>query len=158
MANVFLYDLSDTWTTGGTAYDAIKMDVADNASAAGSDLLDLQVGSASKLRVRKDGQLFSAATVYGQAYRTTSGTIDVVTQGVYVPTGLTFTLDSIGNERRNRHLPRLCQLRRPCRQQPDDRSAAGQERQRHHGQPVPGLRRQRERDRQTDLHLVRRAR
>jgi len=97
MANVFLYDLSDTWTTGGTAYDAIKMDVADNASAAGSDLLDLQVGSASKLRVRKDGQLFSAASVYGQAYRTTSGTIDVVTQGVYVPTGIVFTLDSIGN-------------------------------------------------------------
>lgn len=97
MADVYLYELSDTWTTGATAYDAIKMDVADNASAAGSDLLDLQVGSSSKLRVRKDGQLFSAATVYGQAYRATSGTIDIVSTGAYVPTGIVFTLDSVGN-------------------------------------------------------------
>jgi len=97
MANVFLYDLSDTWTTGGTAYDAIKMDVADNASAAESDLLDLLVGGSSQMRVRKDGQLFSAATVYGQAYRTTSGTIDIISTGAYVPTGIVFTLDSIGN-------------------------------------------------------------
>ena len=94
MANVFLYSLSDTWTTGGTAYDAIKMDVTDNASAAGSDLLDLQVASSSKMRVRKDGAMFSAASVYGQASRTTSGTIDIVSQGAYVPTGLVFTLDS----------------------------------------------------------------
>lgn len=98
MANVYLYDLSDTWTTGGTAYDAIKMDVADNASAAGSDLLDLQVASSSKLRVRKDGQIFSAATTYGQAYRATSGTISIASVGAYVPTGLVFTLDSIGNQ------------------------------------------------------------
>ena len=98
MANVYLYDLSDTWTTGGTAYDAIKMDVADNASAAESDLLDLQVGSSSKLRVRKDGQLFSAATVYGQAYRETSGTVSIASVGAYVPTGLVFTLDAIGNQ------------------------------------------------------------
>jgi len=97
MADVYLYDLSDTWTTGATTYDAIKMDVADNASAAGSDLLDLQVGSSSTLRVRKDGQLFSAATVYGQAYRATSATIDVTATGSYVPTGAVFTLDSIGN-------------------------------------------------------------
>lgn len=94
MANVYLYNLSDTWTTGGTAFDAIKMNVTDNASAAGSDLLDLQVASSSKMRVRKDGAMFSAASVYGQAAKTTSGTIDIVTQSVYVPTGLTFTLDS----------------------------------------------------------------
>lgn len=98
MADVYLYDLADTWTTGATAYDAIKMDVTDNASAAGSDLLDLQVGSSSKLRVRKDGQIFSSAATYGQAYRATSSTISISSIGAYVPTGLVFTLDSIGNQ------------------------------------------------------------
>jgi hypothetical protein len=97
MANVYLYDLADTWTTGGTAYDAIKMDVADNASATGSDLLDLQVGSSSKFRIRKDGVPFSSAATYAQAAKTTSGTIDIVSTGVYVPTGLTFVLSLVGN-------------------------------------------------------------
>lgn len=47
--------MTDTWTDGGTTYDAIKMNVTDTASAAASNLLTLQVASSSKLVVGKDG-------------------------------------------------------------------------------------------------------
>ena len=42
MANI--YDMVDTWNDGATTFTAIKMDVNDTASAAGSLLLDLKVG------------------------------------------------------------------------------------------------------------------
>ena len=54
MANI--YDMIDTWTDGSTL-TAIKMNVADDSSAADSKLLDLQVDSASKLTVGKDGAI-----------------------------------------------------------------------------------------------------
>jgi hypothetical protein len=57
MATQTLDALSVTWNDGATSFNAIKMDVTDTASAATSDLLDLQVGSSSVLNVRKDGQV-----------------------------------------------------------------------------------------------------
>jgi len=56
MATQTLDALSVTWNDGATSFNAIKMDVTDTASAATSDLLDLQVGSSSVFNVRKDGQ------------------------------------------------------------------------------------------------------
>jgi hypothetical protein len=53
MANI--YDLSDTWNAGATVFTAIKMNVTDTASAAGSLLMDLQVGGASRFSVTKGG-------------------------------------------------------------------------------------------------------
>jgi len=50
-----IYDLSDTWNDAGTTFTSIKMNVTDTASAAGSLLLDLQVGGASKFKVSKGG-------------------------------------------------------------------------------------------------------
>lgn len=52
MANI--YDMADTWNDGATAFNAIKMDVTNTASAAGSLLLDLQIGSASAFSVGLD--------------------------------------------------------------------------------------------------------
>ncbi len=52
-----LYDLTDTWNDGGTTFTGLKLDVTDTASASGSLLLDLQVGSASLFSVAKDGAL-----------------------------------------------------------------------------------------------------
>jgi hypothetical protein len=97
MANRAIHSLTDVWNTGSGTFTAIGMDVTDNASATGSKLLDLEVGGASKMVVLKDGRIRSAGHIYGQASKTTSGTIDIVTQGVYVPTGLVFTLDSSVN-------------------------------------------------------------
>lgn len=52
-ANIFSF--SDTWNDVSTTFNAIKVDVTDNASASDSALIDLQVGSASQFRVDKGG-------------------------------------------------------------------------------------------------------
>lgn len=58
----FIYDLTDTWNTLGTRH-AIKMNVTDSASAAGSKLVTLQVGGSERFSVRKDGQGYFAGNV-----------------------------------------------------------------------------------------------
>ena len=50
-----IYDMVDTWNAGATTFTAIKMNVTDTASAAGSSLLDLQVGGVSRFAVSKTG-------------------------------------------------------------------------------------------------------
>lgn len=57
MADIF--DLSDTWNDSETTFAAIKIDVTDTSSAAGSRLLDLQVGSESQFQVAKDGAILA---------------------------------------------------------------------------------------------------
>jgi hypothetical protein len=49
--------MAAAWTDSGTTYTAIKMNVQDTASAAGSLLMDLQVGGVSKFKVSKGGDL-----------------------------------------------------------------------------------------------------
>jgi hypothetical protein len=44
-----------TWNNAGTTFTGIRFDVTDTASAAGSLLMDLRVGGASKLSVSKGG-------------------------------------------------------------------------------------------------------
>lgn len=63
MANQYLYELVDTWNSVLTTYNAIKMNVADGASAANSKLLNLQVGSAEKFTVDKAGNLVAAGGI-----------------------------------------------------------------------------------------------
>lgn len=92
-----IHSLTDVWNTASGTFTGIGMDVTDNASAAASKLIDLEVGGTSQFHVLKDGRIRSTGAIYGQASRTTTGTIDVVTQGVYVPTGLVFTLDGAAN-------------------------------------------------------------
>lgn len=55
-----IYDMLDTWNASGTTFTAIKMNVTDTASAAGSLLMDLQVGGVSKFSVGKgSGAIFA---------------------------------------------------------------------------------------------------
>jgi hypothetical protein len=63
----YIYDLADTWNAAGTTFTAIKMNVTDTASAAGSLLMDLQVGGVSRFSVAKTG----GSVVFGEA--STSG-------------------------------------------------------------------------------------
>lgn len=51
-----LLDLAGTWNTSG-APSALKLSITDTASAAGSLLVDLQVGGTTKLAVKKNGDL-----------------------------------------------------------------------------------------------------
>jgi hypothetical protein len=50
-----IYALTDLWNAGGTTFKGIALDVTDTASASGSLLMDLQVGSVSQFQVTKAG-------------------------------------------------------------------------------------------------------
>ncbi|MDF1786750.1 MAG: hypothetical protein P1U82_12835, partial [Verrucomicrobiales bacterium] len=76
-----IYDLTDTWNDAGVAFTSVKMDVTNTASAAGSKLLDLQVGGVSKLSVDAAGTLVSAENVNG-ASPTEMGYLSGVTSGI----------------------------------------------------------------------------
>jgi hypothetical protein len=53
-----IYALVDTWNSAGTVFTGIGLNVTDTASAAGSLLLDLQVGGASQFSVGKSAGAF----------------------------------------------------------------------------------------------------
>jgi len=55
MSTMPIYALVDTWNSAGTVFTGIGLNVTDTASAAGSLLLDLQVGGVSVFRVAKSG-------------------------------------------------------------------------------------------------------
>lgn len=54
MADIF--NMLDTWNASGTVFTGIKLNVTDTASAAGSLLMDLQVGGSSLFSVTKAGR------------------------------------------------------------------------------------------------------
>jgi hypothetical protein len=76
MANMYVNAMTDLWNTSGTVYSAIKMNVTNAASAAGSMLLDLRVGNVPKYTVDRDGNIFAAGTI---------ATIGIVTSGASTP-------------------------------------------------------------------------
>lgn len=55
--SVPLLDLAQTWNAGAVTFTGLKLNVTDTASAAASNLLDLQVGAVSKFGVAKSGAL-----------------------------------------------------------------------------------------------------
>jgi len=61
-------NLSQTWNNAATTFTGLKLNVTNTASAAASNLLDLQVGGSSKFNVTTAGQL-----------KTTSGQGDIET-------------------------------------------------------------------------------
>ena len=92
----YIYDLSDQWAASGTTFTAIKMNVTDTASAAGSLLMDLQVGGASKFSVDKNSVIianegrFGAQVTAGVAFSvTSSGVLRLPVSGNigFTPTG-----------------------------------------------------------------------
>ena len=62
MATTDIFNMTDTWTGGGTL-SAIKMTVTDTSSAADSMLIDLLVGSTRMFGVRKDGTLMTGGVL-----------------------------------------------------------------------------------------------
>lgn len=56
-----IFNLTDTWNNGATAFSAIKMNVTDTASAVGSKLIDLQIAGVSKFSVSKLGAVLAAS-------------------------------------------------------------------------------------------------
>jgi hypothetical protein len=56
-----ILDLSQTWNNSGVTFEGIKFNVTDTASAAASELLDLQVGGTSLFSVDKSGKTVIAS-------------------------------------------------------------------------------------------------
>ena len=55
VADTPLLNFAQTWNNAGVAFTGWKLNITDSASAAGSLLMDLRVGGASKFSVAKDG-------------------------------------------------------------------------------------------------------
>lgn len=70
-------DLTATWNNVATTFDGVKLDVTDTASAAGSKLIDLQVGSVTKFNVTKAGNVTAAGTLDVTGAATLSSTLAV---------------------------------------------------------------------------------
>lgn len=66
MATQPIYAMTDSWTSAGTTFTGIGMNITDAASAADSMLIDMQVGGASRFKVGKAGGITgSSLTVSG---------------------------------------------------------------------------------------------
>jgi hypothetical protein len=61
MSTIPIYALVDTWNAGGTTFTGIELNVTDTASAAGSLLIDLQLGGTSRFSITKGGALFATS-------------------------------------------------------------------------------------------------
>ena len=77
MADIF--NMVDTWNDGATTFTAIKMNATDTASAAGSLLMDLQVGGVSAFSVQKTVIGLNFAVNAGQLAISTGQTITSLT-------------------------------------------------------------------------------
>ena len=89
MATQNIYALTDTWNAGGTTFTGIGLNVTDTASAAGSALIDLQVGGASQFKVSKAGAATITTIELGNASDTTLSRVSagvVAIEGVEVTT------------------------------------------------------------------------
>lgn len=73
-ASAPVLDLSQSWNAGAVTFTGIKFNVASDVSAAGSLLMDLQVGGVSKFKVGKDGYVYTAGV--------TISTLQLVYDGV----------------------------------------------------------------------------
>lgn len=86
-------DLVQVWNNIATTFSAIKMDVTDTASAAGSMLINLLVGGAARFQVTKAGAVTAASSIRstsasgGVGYATGAG--GAQTQGSSRTTGVT---------------------------------------------------------------------
>lgn len=92
----FIYDLSDTWNAGATTFTAIKMNVTDTASAAGSKLIDLQVGGTTRFDVDKNGQVEISA---GTALLPSLAALGDTNTGMWFPAADTVAWSTAGSER-----------------------------------------------------------
>jgi len=63
MANQYINAMTAIWNSVGTTYAGIKMNVTNAASAAGSKLLQLQVGTVDQFTVDKTGNVVAVGTI-----------------------------------------------------------------------------------------------
>ncbi len=77
MATAPLSNLTATWNASGTTFTAVKMNVTDTASAAGSLLIDLQTNGTSQFSVTKAGNASSQQLTVTGAAGVSAGTFGI---------------------------------------------------------------------------------
>jgi len=90
--------ISQTWNAGGVAFTALKVNAVSTASASGSLLLDLQVGTVSQVSVRKDGFMLISGVGIGVANIYTTGggqCASTIASGLNVVSTLSLGSDTI---------------------------------------------------------------
>ena len=76
---VFINDMTDSWVDGGITWNAIRMNVINNASAAGSRLIDLLTNGVSQFSVTP-----GAGVVVGDPTGGAKGAGTINSQGLFV--------------------------------------------------------------------------
>lgn len=92
----FIYNLLDTWDNAGTVFSGIKLNVTNTASAAGSKLIDLQIGGSTFFNVDKSGQVQLLA---GTAAAPTLIPTGDTNTGMWFPAADTIAWSTGGTER-----------------------------------------------------------
>ena len=92
-SNVQPLSATVTWNAGGVTFTALKLDVTNTASAADSLLLDLQVGSTSKFKVDKDGDVTAVGDLSVAAV-TSTGTGSISGPWTFTGDGRITAIDS----------------------------------------------------------------
>jgi hypothetical protein len=73
-----VYEMADSWNNAAYVFTAIKMDVKDHACDAASLLMDLQVDTASKFSIGKDGGLTLTSGIIRSTTEMDAATYDVL--------------------------------------------------------------------------------
>lgn len=92
----FIYNLLDTWNNAGTVFSGIKLNVTNTASAAGSKLIDLQIGGSTFFNVDKSGQV---ALLAGTAAAPTLIPTGDTNTGMWFPAADTVAWSTNGTEK-----------------------------------------------------------
>ena len=79
-----IIDMAQTWNNGAVAFTALKANVTDTASAAGSLLMDLQVGGSSRFKVNKTGEVVLGVFQYNAFDFGTGGQFNIKVLGTIV--------------------------------------------------------------------------
>lgn len=90
MADQNINNMTVTWNSGGTTFNAVKMNVTDTASAAASLLLLFQVGGSDKFKVGKDGTITGAGNLSIAGNATIAGNVTI--SGTLTAGGITGTV------------------------------------------------------------------
>lgn len=94
MADIF--NMLDTWNAAGTTFTGIKLNVTDTASAAGSLLMDLQVGGSSLFRVAKNGDM-NARKLISSFWVEVGSSVLLRTEGLQVGSATEISFSSLSN-------------------------------------------------------------
>jgi hypothetical protein len=108
--------LSATWNDALTTFTAIKFNVTDTASAAGSLLADLQIGGSSRFSVSKAGNVSAAGTLAVTGASTLTGAVtfkaaaksDSATAGIGYATGAGGTVTQATSKSTGVTLDKIC--------------------------------------------------